>query len=187
MIQLLRPCCAERFPDGSQFGEWGPRWGYHFDGNGIWIPGRVCQRCKAVVLLPRQTCQECGGADLKGQHGGPDIEVDYGTMLSMPYDTENVIRAGWQVENDHKHGWGLSIVCETTPIEYAPKKIARLILTLAHLSEAWVKEGSHLAKGDAFGKSGDSGNVSGPHLHTQLEIPSDSYPRTPLDFAWTSF
>lgn len=165
MISLWRPC-ARQFADGVGFGAWGSRWHFHFDEEGKWIAGQA--------LRNGTPC---------GQHGGRDLLCPETTMLTSPCDIENILAAGWQDESDHGRGYGLRFLGETTPIEYAPGKFARLILTMAHLSEIWAKRGAPLARGETFGLSGNTGNSSGAHLHVQLELPGE-YPRTPLDFSW---
>jgi murein DD-endopeptidase MepM/ murein hydrolase activator NlpD len=167
MIRLLRPCCVSRFPDGAQFGEWGQHWGYRFNDKGIWVKGQVM---RDGVLM--------------GIHAGRDIKCEEGTLLVAPSDVETVLRAGWQDEEDHQRGYGLSVIFQLAPMEYEPGKFARLILTVGHLSDVWCRPGHHLARGDAFGKSGNTGNSSGPHTHIQLELPDPGYPRTPIDFEW---
>jgi murein DD-endopeptidase MepM/ murein hydrolase activator NlpD len=169
MIKLLRSCSSSLYEDGAQFGQWGKHWGYHFDDNGKWVKGQVK---KDGIMC--------------GQHGGCDIVVPDGVLQVCPADVETVIRAGWQDDTDHVRGYGLSAVFQLVPMEYAPGKFARLILTAGHLSEVWVKQGHHLAKGDAFGRSGNTGNSFGAHIHWQLELPDPVYPRTPLPFEWVN-
>lgn len=161
--KLLRPCPEALYPDGAQFGQWGPMWGSHFDENGKWTKGKVLHDGKMV-----------------GQHSGKDIIVPIGVLQVVPFDTEKVLKAGWQNASDQKEGYGLRAQFLTTPIEWSEGKWDRLILTLAHLSEIWVTESHHLARGDAFGKSGNTGNSSGPHIHTDLRLPDG----TPIDFEW---
>lgn len=161
-VELLRPCGME-FPDGKQFGEWGPMWGYHFDGE-EWIKGKIKR-----------------AGDMVGQHGGRDIVVPDGTVLRCP-GTGKVLASGWQNPNDHGQGFGLRILIELIPLPYGSNSY-RFLLTGAHFSELWPKEGEEVTWGQPIGLSGSTGNSSGGHTHWQLEIPGD-YPRVPINFEW---
>jgi murein DD-endopeptidase MepM/ murein hydrolase activator NlpD len=48
-------------------------------------------------------------------------------------------------------------------------KVAGGHLLFAHLSSNNVKVGQALAVGDVIGKVGAEGNVTGPHLHMELQ------------------
>lgn len=163
--ELLRPCGKE-FPDGKQFGEWGPMWGYHFDENGIWVKGQK---------------------DGKGQHGGHDIICPSGTVLRAPGNGK-VFLSGWQDPEDQKKGYGLRLVVELeSPYSlYEGIKLIRPWLTIGHLRELWVPVGSLISRGTDFGLSGNSGNSSGDHVHLQLEV-AGNMPRTPLTFSMVDY
>lgn len=45
-----------------------------------------------------------------------------------------------------------------------------LELTFAHLSSVDVNKGDTIASGDVVAKSGDTGNVTGPHLHISAKL-----------------
>jgi murein DD-endopeptidase MepM/ murein hydrolase activator NlpD len=45
--------------------------------------------------------------------------------------------------------------------------------TLAHLSQATVSNGQMIAQGDPIGKSGKSGDATGPHLHWTYKLMSN--------------
>jgi murein DD-endopeptidase MepM/ murein hydrolase activator NlpD len=51
----------------------------------------------------------------------------------------------------------------------------------AHLSAAWVALGQRVDQGTLIGRVGESGNVTGPHLHLEVH-PSGGDPVDPL--AW---
>jgi len=157
MIELLRPC---DFPDGKQFGEWGPMWGYHFDAEGRWVKGQIDHLGK-----------------ISGQHGGVDILCPIGTPLLAPA-MGIILQADWQDEKDQKRGYGLRVIIEL----WEP---VGLLLTVGHFSELHVKGGQKIQRGAILGLSGQSGNAYGPHAHFQLEQPGD-YPRMPLNFQWVS-
>ena len=57
----------------------------------------------------------------------------------------------------------------------------------AHLSSVSVKEGDHIQTGDEVGKSGNTGNSSGPHLHFSLILVGnrdEGYKSALADDAW---
>lgn len=51
----------------------------------------------------------------------------------------------------------------------------------AHLLEAIVYNGKELSTSDIIGKSGNSGNVTGPHLHFELRVYNESVKPTFFD------
>ena len=53
-----------------------------------------------------------------------------------------------------------------------------------HLSEFRVKVGDQVKQGDVIGLSGDTGHVTGPHLHFELRL--NGVPVDPLDHFWPS-
>ncbi len=82
-------------------------------------------------------------------HTGRDYPVATGTTLSAVADGKVVLAAdhfmtGNAIYIDHGDG---------------------LVSEYFHLSEMDVKEGDEVKKGQAIGKSGATGRVSGPHLH----------------------
>ena len=85
----------------------------------------------------------------RSPHGGLDVAVGVGAPLRAPaagtvLAVADLYFAGKTVVIDHGRG----------------------VLTLyAHLSRIDVVEGQSLARGEAFGASGVSGRITGPHLH----------------------
>jgi murein DD-endopeptidase MepM/ murein hydrolase activator NlpD len=160
LIRFLRPCGTD-FPDGKQFGEWGPLWNYHSAKDGKWIRGQVDHL-----------------GQMAGQHGGKDICCPSGTPLRSPC-AGKIIRAGWQDPEERKRGWGLSYMI-------VPDEHPGLILTMGHFSSLGYANGVHVHRGEILGLSGDTGNTGTPpfpHVHAQLEKAGD-YPRMPLAFKW---
>jgi murein DD-endopeptidase MepM/ murein hydrolase activator NlpD len=87
-------------------------------------------------------------------HNGLDLGAPTGTAIRA-VDTG----LAFQVENDPKgyglfvklrHDWGESLY--------------------AHLSDFAIQPGQHVTKGQIVGRSGSTGNSSGPHLHFALRI-----------------
>ena len=91
--------------------------------------------------------------NLKG-HNGIDFGVSTGTTVYAPHDgTATVV-------NDGASGYGMHLIITD---------VKRKSL-LAHLSEVSVSNGQAVFQGDPIGKSGNSGESSGPHLHWTYKI-----------------
>ncbi len=86
----------------------------------------------------------------KNPHNGTDIAAAEGSLITAPADGvvalvgDDMFYTGKTVMIDH--GFGLTTV-------------------YAHMSEILVVEGAEVRRGDPIGRVGDSGRVSGPHLH----------------------
>lgn len=105
------------------------------------------------------------GAEGAGSHPGVDIRVPVGTPIRS-------IAAGivTQVRED-AGGYGQYIVIRHphVPDPENPKKETVLHSVYAHLSSQLVSEGDLVTKGQQIGLSGQSGFVTGPHLHFQVD------------------
>lgn len=93
---------------------------------------------------------------LKGYHGGTDFRAAIGTPIIAANDGKVVLAkdrfySGMSVLIDHGHG---------------------IYTCYFHMSEFDVKEGDIVKKGDVLGLSGNSGRVSGPHLHFGVRVGS---------------
>jgi murein DD-endopeptidase MepM/ murein hydrolase activator NlpD len=86
----------------------------------------------------------------KGYHTGIDFAVPQGTDIIAVADGK-ISNANWG------KSYGTQIV----------QKIAGqdTWVIYAHLSKSLVKAGDEIKKGQHIGKSGNTGNSSGPHLH----------------------
>lgn len=90
-----------------------------------------------------------GGADL---HRGVDLEADVGTPVRPILDGR--VRFTGTME-----GYGNVIWVDHS---------AELLSVYAHLSEIEVEPLQQVSKSTVIGKTGASGNVSGPHLHLEV-------------------
>ncbi|MFZ5627757.1 MAG: M23 family metallopeptidase [Spirochaetota bacterium] len=109
---------------------------------------RVYERFKLVKgkkkKLPGKTSYH-GGTDLKGQKGAPIFAIADGVVNLA----EHLFYEGNIVIIDHGNG---------------------VISGYMHQSELVVKEGEKVKAGQLIGRSGDTGMVTGPHLHIFLLI-----------------
>ena len=87
----------------------------------------------------------------KGYHTGIDMAV--------PVGTEVIAVADGKIESAN---WGKSYGTQ------AVQKVAGGWVIYAHLSVLDVKPGQEITKGQKIGKSGNTGNSSGPHLHFEM-------------------
>ncbi|KAF4407101.1 MULTISPECIES: M23 family metallopeptidase [Streptomyces] len=90
-----------------------------------------------------------GGDRWANKHSGQDFVVPTGTSVKAAH-TGTVVTAGWGGSYGNnvviKHG-------DNTYTQYA------------HLSKLGVQPGDQLKTGEEIGKSGSTGNSTGPHLH----------------------
>lgn len=97
-------------------------------------------------------------------HHGIDINCDTGTSVRAPGNGKVVVverQAGFGLVVEIDHGFGYRTV-------------------YAHLSQAMVKRGDSIKRGQVIAKSGNSGLSSGPHLH--YEVHYDGIAMDPTDF-----
>ena len=87
----------------------------------------------------------------KGYHSGCDFAVPVGTEVLAVADG-TVANANWG------KAYGVQIV-QTLP--------DGTFFIYAHLSKSLVKPGDKISKNQVIGKSGNTGNSSGPHLHIE--------------------
>ena len=87
----------------------------------------------------------------KGYHTGVDFAVKTGTEVLAVADGK-VANANWG------QAYGTQIVEALEDGTF---------FIYAHLSKSLVKPGDKISKGQVIGKSGNTGNSSGPHLHVE--------------------
>jgi murein DD-endopeptidase MepM/ murein hydrolase activator NlpD len=106
-----------------------------------------------------------GGIWSSGWHTGLDFRVKSGTSV-VAAANGTVVSSGWggaygnRIEVDHGNGY---------------------ITTYNHLSKIVVKDGK-VAAGQEIGKSGSTGNTTGPHLH--FEVTKDGEFMNPSSWLW---
>jgi hypothetical protein len=97
-----------------------------------------------------------------GIHKGVDFLCPSGTDVVAPW-------SGTVVEVGHT-SWGSAFgTAVLIDFDRLPDGSPGLWGVLAHLSAATVKAGSRVAAGARVGRSGATGNVSGPHLHFEVQ------------------
>jgi murein DD-endopeptidase MepM/ murein hydrolase activator NlpD len=90
-----------------------------------------------------------------GHHTGEDYACDVGTKVVAPWDAR-IVGAGWGVWGS---AYGYQVVGES-------KRKGRTIRwATCHMSALAVHTGMRVGEGDFLGHSGETGNVTGPHVH----------------------
>ncbi|MFI1829420.1 transglycosylase family protein [Streptomyces sp. NPDC020412] len=96
--------------------------------------------------------RKAGTAWSSGYHTGVDFPVPTGTSVKS-VAPGRVISAGWA------GSYGYQVVIRHTDGKYSQ---------YAHLSALTVRSGQQVASGQRIGRSGSTGNSSGPHLHFEV-------------------
>lgn len=102
-----------------------------------------------------------------GSHNGVDIAVPEGTPIRS-------IMNGIVHSVGEKTGYGITVVIKhpNVPSPTNPAELTTLYSTYAHLQSYSVTEGQIVRKGERIAFSGQTGNVTGPHLHFQIDLAS---------------
>jgi murein DD-endopeptidase MepM/ murein hydrolase activator NlpD len=95
---------------------------------------------------------EAGGSWSKGYHTGVDFLVPTGTTVKS-IEAGQVVAAGWG------GSYGYQVVVQHADGRYSQ---------YGHLSAISVRTGQNVVTGQRLGRSGATGNVSGPHLHFEV-------------------
>lgn len=95
-------------------------------------------------------------------HEGTDFATPTGTRITSPVDGI-VVRQDFQT--DYRNYGKVVVVWD--PVQ-------KVAVWFAHLSEEYVVTGQRVIKGQVLGKTGSTGNVTGPHLHFGV-VESDAY------------
>ncbi len=100
-----------------------------------------------------------------GHHTGVDFLTPTGTTLKAPVDSK-IIHAG-------TGGWGAAYGIHVIGECKVGGKTYRWIT--AHMSKVSVKAGQQVKLGATLGKSGATGNVTGPHCHFEVRVSNYAY------------
>ncbi|WP_406119480.1 transglycosylase family protein [Streptomyces sp. NBC_00989] len=107
----------------------------------------------APVSAPIGTAYHATGSSWsKGYHTGVDFLVPTGTSVKA-IETGTVVSAGWA------GSYGYQVV-----IRHADGRYSQY----AHLSAISVRDGQSVGEGQRIGRSGSTGNTTGPHLHFEV-------------------
>ncbi|MFD3823957.1 transglycosylase family protein [Streptomyces sp. NPDC058625] len=107
----------------------------------------------APVAAPLGTpYHQAGSSWSKGYHTGVDFPVPTGTSVKS-VAPGTVVSAGWE------GSFGYQVVVRHADGRYSQ---------YAHLSAISVRSGQSVAAGQRIGRSGSTGNSSGPHLHFEV-------------------
>lgn len=93
-----------------------------------------------------------GGSWASGRHTGVDFPVSPGTEVKA-------VGPGEVVKEGNARSYGIQVVI---------KHAFNIYTQYAHLSSADVSEGDEVSLGEVIGRSGSTGNSSGPHLHFEV-------------------
>jgi hypothetical protein len=112
---------------------------------------------KTIIFPPMPRVTNFFGQLYNGiSHSGIDISAITGTPILCPFDGSVVAYTGFDTD-----GYGNYIrVSLPAPIS--------VDLLYGHLSEVYVKRGDVLPQGFIMGKSGSTGNSTGPHIHMEV-------------------
>ena len=94
----------------------------------------------------------------RGRHLGADFRAPHGTPVVAP-------NAGRVVLADDYYFSGNTVILDHGDGLYS---------LVAHLSRIGVRAGAHVERGDAIGDSGETGRVTGPHVHWAVRLRGDS-------------
>lgn len=105
-----------------------------------------------------------------GFHTGTDFACPVGTPVVTPHRGV-CVKIG---RNDKDYG---NYIIIRTPS-------GKRAWLLAHLSQIFTFEGDIIARGNAVGRSGNTGNTTGPHLHAEERHAPFGYRDNQVPTAW---
>ncbi|WP_190124000.1 transglycosylase family protein [Streptomyces inusitatus] len=114
--------------------------------------GRTARMSAPVDGSTGTAYRQTGSSWSSGYHTGVDFPVPTGTSVKA-VASGRIVSAGWA------GAYGYQIVVRHTDGRYSQ---------YAHLSALTVRAGQQVAAGQRIGRSGSTGNSSGPHLHFEV-------------------
>jgi hypothetical protein len=110
-------------------------------------------------------------------HSGTDFSMRYEPVLAAANGM--VVFANWDNDDIREEGYGLHVrISHDNGYE----------TRYAHLSAITVQSGEQVQRGQIIGTSGDTGNVSGPHLHFEVRLNdtfTDPFGGTDAEWLWS--
>lgn len=104
------------------------------------------------------------GVDIPAPKGTPILAAGAGTVVWAGY---GVYQGGY----DPKDPYGLAVSIQHD-FGYQNKALYTIY---GHMSEIYVVEGQHVETGDPLGLVGETGTVTGPHLHFEIRLGENSF------------
>lgn len=103
-----------------------------------------------------------------GRHKGVDFAVKVGTPVYAA--TDGVVKHagtnGWGITRGWGSAYGIQIITSNSKFLDGT---SGLYSGYMHLSKVEVKRGQAVKKGQLIGYTGKTGNVTGPHLHFEIQ------------------
>jgi murein DD-endopeptidase MepM/ murein hydrolase activator NlpD len=165
--RLLRSV-PKQWPIGAKFLQWGKSWHAYFDETGNWVKGQRCANCGLGIRIGQVGACSCEHPAGEGQHTGLDVICPKLEPVVAPCDG----RISWaqfgpmlgncvKIEMDRPVINHLGLDCLPT-------------VALAHFDSFadGISEGKFVYRGTLLGRSGATGNASGPHVHVQMTEPN---------------
>lgn len=115
--------------------------------------------------VPNLGNYQLDGTENSGSHPGVDIKIPVGTPIRAIANGV-VYKTGYQ---ETGYGNYISIAHSNVPDPDNPTEKITIVSNYAHLSSISVKDGEIVTKGQIIGKSGESGMVTAPHIHFQID------------------
>jgi len=118
-------------------------------------------------------------------HTGVDIDAEEGTPI-LAAGSGTVVSADWglytEAPGNRNDPYGQAVVVRHD-FGYQDQT---LFTIYAHMSEIKVVAGQHVAAGDVLGLVGDTGVTTGPHLHFEVRLGTNTFFKTYNPELWTA-
>lgn len=135
----------------------------YFNEQGVEIPARLDN---SPINEYEQITSFFGDKRGRQKHNGVDFKAPVGTPVYTPFDG---------VVTRHNWNWRANGNCLEIKVEGQ-----NLYAIFLHLNEEFVKVGEKVQKGQMIAKTGNTGIVTAPHLHYQIDR-ANGNERKPLD------